>query len=94
MKTRTQRYVMIGTILSLVIYLVLFGVIIEARFPTFEYTGILERKLIPLKPYNGIAAEETRFLWDHRSLDLTSQAFVIVGAVVCCLAMLKTGGES
>ncbi|MFP3952098.1 MAG: hypothetical protein ACLFVP_08195 [Candidatus Bathyarchaeia archaeon] len=66
----------------------------EARFPTFKYTGTLDRKLIPSRPYNEIATGETRFLWDYRSLDLTSQAFVIVVAVVCCLAMLKTGEES
>ena len=67
---------------------------VEVVFPTFQYTGKLNRQLIPEEPYDGIAGLVSRFLWDQRSLDLTGQAFVIVAAVICCMAMLKSGEEA
>jgi hypothetical protein len=59
-------------------------------FPAFEYSsGGLGRQLVPVDPYNDIAGMASRFLWENRALDLTGQAFVIVAAVICCLAMIK-----
>jgi len=63
---------------------------LEITFPTFEYTSSkLTRKLVSAEPYDGIATIVSRFLWENRALDLTGQAFVIVAAVICCLALLK-----
>jgi len=42
-----------------------------------------------MEPFDDIAGKVSRFLWENRALDLTIQAFVIVVAVVCCLALLK-----
>lgn len=59
-------------------------------FPTFAYVPEgLGRQLVPADPYNDIAMMASRFLWENRALDLTGQAFVIVAAVICCLAMIK-----
>jgi len=70
--------------------LVLSWVTVVEDFPAFQYVEKdLMRQLIPAEPYDDIAADEARFLWDNRALDLNSQAFVIVAAVICCLAMLK-----
>jgi hypothetical protein len=63
-------------------------------FPTFEYaSGSYGGTLIPLDPYNEISGMASRFLWENRALDLTGQAFVIVAAVICCLAMIKPEEE-
>lgn len=64
-------------------------------FPAFEYQDdSLDRELVPMSEFDDIANHAARFLWDHRALDLTGQAFVIVAAVVCCLALLKQTEEA
>jgi hypothetical protein len=83
-----------GSAVSVTVIIALLFVIlwitVEESFPTFQYVqpGV-RSQLIPVEPYNGIAESVARFLWDHRALDLNSQAFVIVAAIVCSLAMLK-----
>ena len=74
----------------IVLLLVLSWITVEEDFPAFHYAqpGV-RAPLIPVEPYNGIAENVARFLWDYRALDLNSQAFVIVAAIVCSLAMLK-----
>jgi len=95
MSSRKARYGMMAAALAIVISLMLFSwLTLEVSFPAFEYTSdVLTRKLVPAEPYEGIASFVSRFLWEHRALDLTGQAFVIVAAVICCLAMLKSGEE-
>lgn len=77
--------------LLLVFALLLFSwLTVEVSFPTLEFASDqLLKRLIPLEPFNDIAVSVSRFLWEHRALDLTGQAFVIVAAVICCLALLK-----
>jgi hypothetical protein len=65
--------------------------IFDVDFPVFEYSGIQDRQLLPVDPFNDIAGGASRFLWESRSLDIAGQSFVIVAAVICCLAMLKRG---
>ena len=95
MSSRKARYGMMAAALAIVISLMLFSwLTLEVSFPAFEYTpDVLTRKLVPAEPYEGIASLVSRFLWEHRALDLTGQAFVIVAAVICCLAMLKSVEE-
>ncbi|MBL7079344.1 hypothetical protein ISS39_03375 [Candidatus Bathyarchaeota archaeon] len=57
-------------------------------FPAFEYRAS-DAGLVPAEPYGEIAEHASRFLWEHRALDLTAQAFVITAAVICCLALIK-----
>ena len=63
---------------------------LEVDFPANEYVSDkLRRQLVKTEPYDRIATHVSRFLWENRALDLTGQAFVIVAAVICCLALLK-----
>jgi len=82
-----RSYALLVVIVALFIFSWL---IFEVNFPVFEAaSSMLSTRLIPLEPFNGIAVRVSRFLWEHRALDLTGQAFVIVAAVICCLALLK-----
>ena len=94
MSGRMARYAAYAAAFAIVISLMLFSwLTIEVDFPAFQYSGAIRRQLVPAEPYNGIAALVSRFLWEHRALDLTGQAFVIVAAVICCLALLKPEEE-
>lgn len=94
MSNGTARYGAYAAAFAIVISLMLFSwLTIEVDFPAFQYSGAISRQLVPAEPYNGIAALVSRFLWEYRALDLTGQAFVIVAAVICCLAMLKPEEE-
>jgi hypothetical protein len=96
MSEKVTRY---GTSISVVIIITLFltfsWITVVEDFPAFHFVDKdLVRPLIPSDPYESIAAESAKFLWDNRALDLNIQAFVIVAAIICCLAMLKVeGGE-
>jgi uncharacterized protein involved in cysteine biosynthesis len=87
-----RRYGAIASVSVIVIFLLLFSwLTTEVNFPVNEYLSEnLPRQLVPNEPYNGIASSVSRFLWENRALDLTGQAFVIVVAVFCCLALLKS----
>lgn len=83
-----------GTIISILValgLLVTFGyVATQVDPPAFEYADpTIERELIPLSEFNKITDGSASFLWEYRILDLTGQAFVIVAAVICCLALIK-----
>jgi len=95
MSDRKSRNGTLAATLAIVISLFVFSwLTLEASFPAFEYTSDeLIRQLVPAEPYNDIAALVSRFLWENRALDLTGQAFVIVAAVICCLALLKSAEE-
>ena len=91
MSGKTARYGAVAAIFAIVSLLLFFSwLTLEVDFPAFEYvsSGIV-RRMIPAQPYTGIAGSVARFLWEYRAIDLNSQAFVIVAAVICCLAMLK-----
>ncbi len=95
MSNRMARYGASVAIFAIAMSLLLFSwLTLEVGFPTFQYSGGVQRQLVPAEPYNGIAPQASRYLWEHRALDLTGQAFVIVAAVVCCLALLKQGEGS
>lgn len=95
MSNKMYRYGMVAATMAIVVSLFVFSwLTLEVSFPSFEYTSeVLTRKLIHAEPYDGIASWVSRFLWENRALDLTGQAFVIVAAVICCLAMLKPEEE-
>jgi len=93
MSGRMARYGAVAAAFAIGVSLLMFSwLTLEVDFPAFEYSSV-RRQLIPEEPYDNIAALVSRFLWEHRALDLTGQAFVIVAAVICCLAMLKSGEE-
>lgn len=95
MSGRMAKYGTAAAALAIIVSLFVFSwLALEVTFPTFEYTsGKLTRRLVPAEPYDGIATMASRFLWEYRALDLTGQAFVIVAAVICCLALLKPEEE-
>jgi len=78
-------------ILVICVLMIFSWYLFDVDFPVFEYSGIQERHLLPVDPFNDIAGGASRFLWEFRSLDIAGQSFVIVAAVICCLAMLKRG---
>lgn len=91
MSDRGSEYGLTTAFIVIVIALLLFTwLTVEVSFPTFEYANDPERgHLIPVEPYDDVAAGVSRFLWENRALDIMNQAFVIVVAIVCCLALLK-----
>ncbi|MBS7619099.1 hypothetical protein KEJ21_00405 [Candidatus Bathyarchaeota archaeon] len=91
MSNKIEKYGPIEAIYLIVALLIVFAMIfLEFSYPAFEFVSSrLPRILIPLEPFNDIANKASRFLWEHRALDLTIQAFVIFTAVICCLALLK-----
>lgn len=89
--SKMTRYGTLAAMVAIVSLLLVFSwLTAEVNFPAFQYvSGDLHRQLVPSTPYDDIAGRVSRFLWEHRALDLNSQAFVIVAAVICCLALLK-----
>ena len=97
MSNNLTRYGSYAALLAIVVMLLLFSwLTVEVSFPAFEFASdLLPRQLIPTEPFNEIAVRVSRFLWENRALDLTGQAFVIVAAIICCMALLKPEeGES
>ncbi len=79
-------------ILAAVSVLVLLGVSLtqEIAFPYMEYASTaLETLMITPSSYDDITTSVSQFLWQHRAFDLVSQAFVVLAAVICCIALLK-----
>lgn len=80
------------SILALTAVSILVGasLIMSISFP-FRYTSIEleERPSIPDSSYDEITKGVSQFLWNYRGLDLVSQSFVVLVAVISCLAMLK-----
>jgi hypothetical protein len=63
---------------------------VEFSFPFLEYASErIDNPQIDNDAYEDITAGVSQFLWENRSLDLISQSFVILAAVICCLTMLK-----
>jgi len=91
MSDKMTRYGTAVTAFVIVLSLLLFSWHVE--FPVFAYRGDLDWQLTPAERFNDLGASVSRFLWDHRALDLTAQAFVLVAAVTCCLALLKPDAE-
>lgn len=64
---------------------------IEVDFPYLEYSSdSVNSPTVSSESYDGITTAVSQFLWGYRGLDLISQSFVVMAAVICCLAMLKT----
>ena len=79
-------------VLSLVSVSVLAGIVLtrEIIFPFQEYaSSALETLAITPVTYDDITTAVSQFLWQNRGLDLVSQSFVVLAAVICCIAMLK-----
>jgi NADH:ubiquinone oxidoreductase subunit 6 (subunit J) len=79
--------------LSIISVEILAGVALtrEIGFPFHEYaSSALETLSIVPATYDDITTAVSQFLWQHRGLDLVSQSFVVLAAVICCIALLKT----
>ena len=67
---------------------------LNIEFPYMEYaSSALESVSISLGSYDDITAAVSQFLWNARGMDLVIQAFVILAAVICTIAMLKMRRE-
>ena len=91
MTSNSARYGSMAALLVIVFTLLVFSwLTVEVSYPTFEFLSAkLTRALVRIEPFSEIAEQVGRFLWDNRALDLISQSFVIVVAVICSLALLK-----
>ena len=79
--------------LSILSVEILVGIVLsrDIRFPFHEYASTaLETLSIVPKTYDDITMAVSQFLWQNRGLDLVSQSFVVLAAIICCIAMLKT----
>jgi NADH-quinone oxidoreductase subunit J len=66
------------------------GLTRDIGFPFLQYaSSALESLSISVDSYDTITTAVSRFLWENRSLDLISQSFVVLAAIICCIAMLK-----
>ena len=78
--------------LSILSVEVLAGIVLtrEIEFPFQEYaSSALETLSIVPATYDDITTAVSQFLWQNRGFDLVSQSFVVLAAVICCIAMLK-----
>ena len=63
---------------------------LDLGFPFFKYaSNSINERLVPSEPFDNIAAAVSHFMWDNKSLDLISQAFVLLSAVICSIALMK-----
>lgn len=92
---RTTKGAALAAIFAVLCTLMLFSWLsLETAFPVFQYTTPrFLNQLIGVEALGEIAKSVSKFLWEHRGLDLLMQAFVIVATVMCCMAMLKPGRE-
>jgi len=92
--SNSRSLVNIGVALAIVaIYVFLFVYPVNLGFPFYNYLSTpLRDQLIPVEPFDEIAAKTSFFLWGNKALDLIDQAFVLLAAVLCCLALLKNEG--
>ena len=66
----------------------------DIEFPYLEYaSSTLENLSVSVGSYDGITTAVSQFLWQIRGMDLIIQAFVILAAVICTIAMLKMRRE-
>ncbi len=64
------------------------------NFPYREYASSAVASLsVKVGSYDNITEAVSQFLWQVRGMDLIIQAFVILTAVVCTIAMLKMRRE-
>jgi len=67
---------------------------LDLGFPFFKYASdSINERLVPSEPFDNIAAAVSHFMWDNKSLDLISQAFVLLAAVICSMALMKQEGN-
>jgi NADH:ubiquinone oxidoreductase subunit 6 (subunit J) len=67
---------------------------LRLKFPYMEYaSSAVDSLAISFGSYDDITAAVSQFLWQVRGMDLIIQAFVILTAVICTIAMLKMRRE-
>ncbi len=79
----------LASVIILCIIFLFSALVLAEAFPTLRYAPGIPGRLIPTQPFEGLSQGVSRFLWENRALDVTTQAFVIVVAIICCLALLK-----
>ena len=79
-----------GIILAVTAILVAFIFISQNSIPAFKYANENWIKIEVSKP---LGPETANFIWNYRSLDLITQAFVLFGAAAGCLAILREERE-
>jgi len=79
-----------GLILTVIAVIAMFALISENRFPAF---ACAENEWRPVKVSGSTGAETADFMWNYRSMDLITQAFVLFGAAAGCLAILRVEKE-
>lgn len=64
---------------------------LDIKFPYLEYASdAIESIAFSFNSYDDISTAVSQFLWQARGMDLIIQSFVIMAAVICTIAMLKT----
>jgi multisubunit Na+/H+ antiporter MnhB subunit len=81
-----RAYSVAGFALSLLLFLSLFLIVANEPFPASSYR---HGELVPIRPFGGIGAAVSGFLWEFRGFDLLMQALLLFVTAMCCLAMLR-----
>jgi hypothetical protein len=78
----------VGLVAVFFVILAFYVVIVGYGFPAFERATPAEELIEVGSADEGPAL--SRFLWNHRSIDLIGQAFVLFAAATCCVVMLRS----
>jgi len=76
----------LGIILTVILISASIIFISEHVFPAFRYAKTPE-KLVPTG--EAVGKKSGMFLWEHRFIDITVQAFVLFASAIGCLAVLR-----
>lgn len=85
-RKRTDWMNIAGVFLSVVVMVSILGILFRNVFPTFSPSNFLGRFI---ESSGDIGQEISSLLWGQRYLDLLAEAFLVLAAAACCLAMLK-----
>ena len=75
-----------GLIMIVISAISVFIFVSENSFPAFS---LAENHWKPIEVSTHMDIETARFIWNYRSLDLIAQVFVLFGASLGCLAILR-----
>jgi hypothetical protein len=75
-----------GIFLSAVAVISIIALLLKNVFPTFSPINFLTRFI---DSFGNVGQQTSNLLWGQRYMDLIAEAFLVLAAAACCVAMLK-----